>query len=256
MRRFAGHSVLITGAGSGIGASTARRLAAEGAAVLVTDVDVQRARHVAAAVEEAGGTAAAQRCDVTDQRDAEAAVARAVELFGRLDVLVNNAFACHPDAARFEDTDDNEWFEDFDVTVHGAYRCTKAAMPSLAAADGRGAVVNIGSVNGIQDFGAHSYSAAKAALGSLTRTLAVQSAARGVRVNMVAPGTVDTPAWADRAEALREAAGRYPLGRVGRPEDIAAAVAYLASADAAWVTGVTLPVDGGILVHNPGFRPT
>ncbi|MGW1196277.1 SDR family NAD(P)-dependent oxidoreductase [Streptomyces sp. NPDC002536] len=254
MRRFDGWTVLITGAGRGIGAATARRLAAEGARVLVSDLDGERAEKAAAGIRETGLTAEAAPCDVGDRAAVEAAVAVAVERFGGLDVLVNNAFACHPDPALVEDETDEAWQRDLDITLNGAFRCIRAAMPHLAAAGGRGAVVNVGSVNGEQDFGNHAYSAAKAGLASLTRTLAGQCAARGVRVNLVAPGTVDTPNWTGREAALARAAPVYPLGRVGRPEDIAAAVAFLASQDAAWITGVTLPVDGGILIGNVGLR--
>jgi NAD(P)-dependent dehydrogenase (short-subunit alcohol dehydrogenase family) len=184
----------------------------------------------------------------------EAAVAYAAESFGGLDVLVNNACACHPDEPRFEDQPDDTWYEDIEVTLTGAMRCARAALPHLAAADGRGSVVNIGSVNGIIDFGNHAYSAAKAGLASLTRTLAAHAAPRGVRVNLVAPGTIRTPAWAGRDDQLNRLAPIYPLGRVGEPEDIAAAVAFLASPDAAWITGITLPVDGGILSTSAVVR--
>ncbi|GAA2715178.1 MULTISPECIES: SDR family oxidoreductase [Streptomyces] len=256
MERFEGYAVLITGAGRGIGAATARRLAAEGADVLLTDADGERAAKAAAALRADGlrAEAAPAACDVSDDAAVRAAVAYAVERFGRLDVLVNNALSCHPDPARVEDYPDEAWSRDLDVTLTGAFRCVRAAMPHLAAAGGRGAVVNVGSVNGEQDFGNHAYSAAKAGLASLTRTLAGQCAPRGVRVNLVAPGTVATPNWDGREAALERAAAHYPLGRVGRAEDVAAAVAFLASADAAWVTGVTLPVDGGILVGNVGLR--
>ncbi|MEU4210229.1 SDR family oxidoreductase [Streptomyces sp. NPDC026206] len=253
--RFEGCAVLITGAGRGIGAATARRLASEGARVLVTDLDGERAAGAAAALRADGLAAESLACDVADRAAAEAAVAYAADRFGRLDVLVNNAFSCHPDPPLVEDLPDEEWSRDLDITLTGAMRCVRAAMPHLAAApDGRGAIVNIGSVNAEQDFGNHAYSAAKAALAGLTRTLAGQCAPRGVRVNLVAPGTVRTPNWEGREAALERAAAHYPLGRVGRPEDIAAAVAFLASADAAWITGVTLPVDGGILVGNVGLR--
>lgn len=115
-------------------------------------------------------------------------------------------------------------------------------------------ILNVGSVNGERDFGNHAYSAAKAGLASFTRTLAGHAAARGVRVNLVAPGTVRTDAWEGRDGALGRASAHYPLGRVGEPDDIAAAIAFLASRDAAWITGVTLPVDGGLLISNLGMR--
>ncbi|WP_404194517.1 SDR family NAD(P)-dependent oxidoreductase [Streptomyces tauricus] len=250
MKRFDGYGVLITGAGQGIGEVTARRFAAEGAGVLVTDRDATRAERVADAIEAAGGTAVPYECDVADPAAVDAAVTTAVDSFGRLDVLVNNAYACHPDPASFEEHEDGPWYEDFEITLHGAYRCIRAALPHLVAAGGRGAVVNIGSVNAEQHFGSHAYSAAKAALASLTRTVAVESAPRGVRVNLVEPGTIRTNAWDGRGENLERATAHYPLGRVGEPTDIASAVAFLASADASWITGVTLPVDGGLLVSN------
>ncbi|HET6356766.1 SDR family NAD(P)-dependent oxidoreductase [Streptomyces sp.] len=248
MRRFEGYGVLITGAARGIGEATARRLAAEGARVLVTDVDAERAATTA------GGIAGAESCgcDVGDRTAVEAAVAYAVERFGTLDVLVNNAFSCGEDAPLFEDEPDDVWLRDLDITLTGAFRCARAALPHLAAS-GRGAIVNIGSVNAEQDFGNHAYSAAKAGLASLTRTLAGDAAPRGVRVNQVNPGTIRTPAWSGREAQLDALSRVYPLGRVGEPDDIAAAVAFLASRDAGWITGTTLRVDGGLLAVNTGF---
>ncbi|MCG8969274.1 MULTISPECIES: SDR family NAD(P)-dependent oxidoreductase [Streptomyces] len=252
-KRFEGHGILVTGAARGIGAATAARLAEEGAGVLVTDVDRPAAEKTAAALRERGLTAEAFDCDVADRASVEAAVARAVDAFGSLDVLVNNAYACTPDAPLFEDEPDEVWARDLDITLTGAYRCCRAALPHLAAS-GRGAIVSIGSVNGLQDFGNHAYSAAKAGLASLTRTLAGHAAARGVRVNLVAPGTVRTTAWEGRDDELAAVRGLYPLGRVGEPGDIAAAVAFLASRDASWITGTTLAVDGGLTAVNTGFR--
>ncbi|MER5893288.1 SDR family NAD(P)-dependent oxidoreductase [Streptomyces sp. NPDC001876] len=251
--RFDGHAALLTGAGRGIGAATAHRLAAEGAAVLVTDLDGGRAAHTAKEIRERGGTAESLACDVGDRAAVEAAVAHAVAAFGRLDVLVNNAYANHEDAPLFEDEADESWDHTLDVTLTGPYRCSRAALPHLVAS-GRGAIVNIGSVNGEQDFGGHAYSAAKAGLASLTRTLAGHAGPRGVRVNLIAPGTIRTEAWAGRDAELERASALYPLGRLGAPDDIASAVAFLASRDASWITGTTLRVDGGLLGVNTGFR--
>ncbi|RST18839.1 SDR family oxidoreductase [Streptomyces sp. WAC05374] len=247
--RFDGYGAVVTGAARGIGEATARRLGSEGARVLVVDIDEGLAHEVAATIPEA----AAYGCDVGDPAAVGAAVAYAAETFGRLDVLVNNAFARTPDAARFEDETDEVWQRSLDVTLVGALRCARAALPHLAAS-GRGAIVNIGSVNAEQAFGGHAYSAAKAGLTSLTRTLAAEAAPRGVRVNQVNPGTIRTRAWEGRERELEALADRvYPLGRVGEPEDIAAAVAFLASPDASWVTGTTLRVDGGLMAVNTGF---
>lgn len=251
--RLHGYAALLTGAGRGIGAATARRLAAEGAAVLVTDLDAARAEDTATAIREAGGTAESLACDVGDRAAVEAAVDRAVAAFGRLDVLVNNAYAHDDDVPLFEDEADEPWDRTLDITLTGPYRCSRAALPHLVAS-GRGAIVNIGSVNGEQDFGGHAYSAAKAGLASLTRTLAGHAGPRGVRVNLIAPGTIRTDAWAGRDAELERASALYPLGRVGEPDDIASAVVFLASRDAAWITGTTLRVDGGILAVNTGFR--
>ncbi|MET9685794.1 SDR family NAD(P)-dependent oxidoreductase [Streptomyces coeruleorubidus] len=252
-RRFEGYGVLITGGARGVGAATARRFAREGARVLVADQDPAQAERTARALRDEGLTAEGRACDVADLGAVEAAVAHAADTFGSLDVLVNSAAHCSPDAPRFEDEPDESWARDLDVTLTGAYRCCRAALPHLAAS-GRGAVVSIGSVNALQDFGNHAYSAAKAGLVSLTRTLAGHAAARGVRVNLVIPGTVRTTAWEGRDEDLEAVRRLYPLGRVGEPEDIAAAVAFLASPDAAWITGTTLVVDGGLTAVNTGFH--
>ncbi|MDV9188224.1 SDR family oxidoreductase [Streptomyces sp. SR27] len=250
-RRFDGYGVLVTGAARGIGAATARRLAAEGARVLVTDIDEEAAGKTA---EDISG-AESLRCDVSDQASVDAAVAYALRVFGRLDVLVNNALGpVAPDRDLFEDEPDGIWSVQHDVTFMGAVRCSRAALPHLAAAGGRGAIVMIGSVNAEADFGGHAYSASKAALASLTRTLAGDAAPRGVRVNQINPGTIATTAWQGREPQLAALADRvYPLSRVGTPEDVAAAVAFLASKDASWITGTTLRVDGGLLAVNTHF---
>lgn len=238
-RRFAGKTALITGAGSGIGAATARRLAAEGARVLVTDIDEESAREVASTLPDA----TAHRLDITDRAETD----RLIGALPTLHVLVNNAFV------PFVDDPDENWRGQLDGTLLGAVHCSMAALPHLVAT--AGAIVTIGSVNAEASFGDHAYSAAKAALGSFTRTLAAEAAPKGVRVNQINPGTIATPSWSGREEDLAALAARaYPLGRVGTPDDIAAAVAFLASPDAAWITGTTLRVDGGLMAVNTHFR--
>lgn len=254
-QRFEGHGVLVTGAARGIGAAAARRLAEEGARVLLTDRDGAVVERTAAGLREQGLDAHAAECDVADRSAIEAVVAHAVDTFGSLDVLVNCAARCTPETPLFEDDSDDEWARDLDITLGGPYRCSRAALPHLTAS-GRGAIVTIGSVNGLQDFGNHAYSAAKAGLASLTRTLAGYAASRGVRVNLVVPGTVRTSAWEGREDELAEMRRLYPLGRIGEPSDIAASVAFLASRDAAWITGTTLVVDGGLTAVNTGFHAT
>ncbi|WP_234538047.1 SDR family NAD(P)-dependent oxidoreductase [Streptomyces shenzhenensis] len=253
LSRFDGYGVLVTGGARGIGAAVARRLAEEGARVLAADRDAAEAERTAAALRERGLSVEAFACDVADRGSVEAAVDRAVVACGGLDVLVNCAAHCTPDAPLFEDQPDDAWALDLDITLTGVQRCCRAALPHLAAS-GRGAIVSIGSVNAQADFGNHAYSAAKAGLGSLTRTLAGHAAERGVRVNLVEPGTVRTSAWAGREDELDALRPLYPLGRVGEPEDIAAAVAFLASRDAAWITGTALRVDGGLTAVHSGFH--
>lgn len=252
--RFDTYGVMVTGGARGIGEATARRFAAEGAAVLIADLDGEAAARTAEAIRADGGRAEFIACDVADAGLVDDAVAYAVDVFGTLDVLVNNAYSCSNHHDEFTGESDEEWLRDLDITLTGAMRCSRAALPHLTIApDRRGAIVNIGSVNGLSYFGNHAYSAAKAGLISLTRTLAVQAAPTGVRVNLVAPGTIRTPAWAGREAVLDAVASAYPLGRVGEPTDIAAAVTFLASRDAAWITGVTLPVEGGILSSSTRF---
>ncbi|MDT7799973.1 MAG: hypothetical protein QOI78_3406 [Actinomycetota bacterium] len=254
MGRFDTYSVVVTGGARGIGESTARRFADEGAAVLIADINEPAAQVTAASIRDKGGRAEAYGCDVADRASVDAAIAHAAASFGGLDVLVNNAYSCSDHQDDFTDESDDDWQLDLDICLVGSMRCSRAAMPYLAAAPGRrGAIVNIGSVNGLSSFGNHAYSAAKAGLVSLTRTMAVQVASSGVRVNLVAPGTIRTPGWDGREDQLARLATVYPLGRVGEPSDIAAAVTFLASTDAAWITGITLPVEGGILPSNAAF---
>jgi len=244
MQRFAGKVALVTAGAQGIGAAVARRIAAEGGSVVVTDLQEDKIGELA----EELGNALAVRMDVTSRDDVDAAIAATVERFGRLDVLVNNAGGCIVSSVP-EDTTDEDWHRQLDLTLVGAARCIQASLPHLVKAKGN--VVTISSVNGIAAFGNIEYAAAKAGQIALTQNFAARYGSLGVRFNVVAPGTIRTPNWDSQPDTLTEFAKMYPLGRVGEPEDIAAAVAFLASADAAWITGHTLPVEGGVLT-GPG----
>ncbi|WP_166355384.1 SDR family NAD(P)-dependent oxidoreductase [Phytoactinopolyspora limicola] len=252
MQRFRDRVVFVTGGARGIGRAIARRLIEEGAHVVIADVDGAVAEETAGAL---GDTAAAVSCDVRDVESVNAAIATTMDRFGRLDTLVNNVGI--NGGPPFEELTDADWDEQVDPTLYGAVRCIKAALPALVAAPHGGAVVSVGSVNGLAAFGSIPYSAAKAGLVNLTQNLAIRYGPQGVRFNLVAPGTVRTRAWEGW---LRDSPGLqarldqlYPLGRIGEPADIAAAVAYLASDDASWVTGTVLRVDGGLLAGVPGF---
>ena len=244
MQRFTGRVAFVTGAGHGIGRATCLRLAAEGGTVVAADIDTSAADETARLVAEAGGTALALRCDILDRSSVDAAVETATSRFGRLDALVNAAGGALEEAWSGR-SGDELWARQLDFNLTGVVRCVQAALPHLAASAGN--VVSVGSVNGLAAFGGESYSAAKAGLTSLTQNLAVTHGPAGVRVNLVAPGTVRTRVWDGKDDALARLTGLYPLGRVGEPADIAAAIAFLASDDAAWITGIVLPVEGGVL---------
>jgi meso-butanediol dehydrogenase / (S,S)-butanediol dehydrogenase / diacetyl reductase len=246
MQRFEGRVALVTAGAQGIGAAVARRIADEGGAVVVTDLQEEKVGQVA---EEIGARALGLRMDVTSREDVDAAVAAAVERFGQLDVVVNNAGGCIVTTVP-EDATAEDFHRQLDLTLVGASRCIQAALPHLVKT--RGNVVTISSVNGLAAFGNIEYAAAKAGQIALSVNYAARYGGLGVRFNVVAPGTIRTPNWDNQPDTLERFATVYPLGRVGEPEDIAAAVAFLASDDASWITGHTLPVEGGILT-GPGL---
>ena len=245
--RFADRVIYVTGGGHGIGRAVARRLASEGGSLVVSDRDADAAEAVAREIVATGGTAVATSCDITDASSVDGSFARMGERFGRLDVLVNTAGGDWIEPAAFEDITDELWTKKLDLNLSGIFRCIRAALPRLIAAGPGSSVVSIGSVNGTIALSGYPYSAAKAGLEMLTKTLAAKYSPKGVRFNLITPGTIRTRVWDGREDRLVSLAGMYPLGRVGEPDDIAAAVAFLASADAAWITGITLPVDGGLL---------
>jgi NAD(P)-dependent dehydrogenase (short-subunit alcohol dehydrogenase family) len=245
--RFRDRVVLVTGGTRGVGRATAEAFRSEGARVALAARDAARGHAAAAAL----GDALFIPTDVRRRADCERAVSASLGRFGRLDVLVNNAGVIYRNRTIDQLTED-EWDETFDVNVKGAFLMSRAALPALRAA--KGTIVNVSSYTGLVGFaGSAAYAASKAALVNLTRSLALDHAAEGMRVNAVCPGSVDTDmihaAWnalPDPAAAARAWAAKHPLGRIARPEEIAAAILFLASDDARFVTGVALPVDGGI----------
>lgn len=249
--RFQGRVAVITGGGSGLGRVLAHRFAAEGAAVIVADVVGARATAVADEISEAGGRSLAHTTDVTDASDVEAMVETAREAFGPVQILVNNA--ARATDADFLDLSEETWEEDVAITLKGPFLCSQAVLADMME-NRSGVILNIASVNALTYFGNEAYSAAKAGILSLTRSLAVRYGPFGVRVNAIAPGTLKTPAWEQRRqkdpEVLERVSRWYPLGRVGEPEDVAGAALFLASDEAAWISGAVLPVDGGLTAGN------
>lgn len=244
--RFDQRAIYVTGAGHGIGRAIALRLAAEKGAVAVSDIDAAAAAQVASEIVASGGSAFATTCDVTSRDAVEVSIADAVGRLGKLDVLVNTAGGDW-DEPVLEQIPDELWDRKLDVNLTGVFRCIRAALPSLIAAGPGSNVVTIGSINGNWAFGGYAYSAAKAGLEILTKNLAARYGSQGVRFNLISPGTIRTRNWTVRDDDGGKRARKYPLGRIGEPEDIAAAVAFLASDDASWITGINLPVEGGIM---------
>ena len=250
MDRLTGRVALVTGAASGIGAATARRLASEGAAVLVTDVQDEAGAGVVSEITQAGGRGAYRHLDVVSEPEWEAALDAAVELFGGLDILVNNAGVA--DHGGIEDVSLEEWNATIGIDQTGVFLGMKTAAKALTASE-HGSVINISSIYGtIGGFG-HSpaYHAAKGAVRTLTKNVALHWADRGIRVNSVHPGFIDTAILgaAKGTPAEQAIVDRTPMGRLGQPAEVAAGVAYLASDDASFVTGLELYIDGGYLAR-------
>ena len=248
MPDFSGKTVIITGAGTGIGAATAARFARDGANVVLAG---RRADKLEAAADGlAGARVLIQATDVSDRAACEALVAAAVARFGGVDVLVNNAGAAA--FGPFLGTDEAEWRGVMETNVAGTIYCTRAAMPHLMARGGN--IVNVSSVSGLGgDWGLSYYNASKGAVSNLTRALALEFGGQGVRVNAVCPSLTLTDMSAglsSNQEMMAKFRDRIPLGRAAEPAEVADVIAFLASHDARFVNGVNLPVDGGVTASN------
>jgi NAD(P)-dependent dehydrogenase (short-subunit alcohol dehydrogenase family) len=239
--------VLVTGAAAGIGLATARLFAAEGAKVVLTDRDAPGVEAAAAAI---GPDAVAVSGDVSRAADAQRMVQTALDRFGRLDVLVNNAGFGR--LGTVETTEESDWDSVIDVNLKSVFLCSKYAIPALRRAGG-GAIINLAStisVVGIPNRAA--YVAAKGGVAALTRAMAIDHAAEGIRVNSIAPGVINSSYYdkmkqevADPEAFVRGLNARSPLNRMGTPEEIAGAIVWLASAEASFATGSMLTIDGG-----------
>ncbi len=243
---------LVTGAGSGIGEAIARRFAEEGAKVSCVGRTASKVERVAAEISKSGGRAIALVADQTDAAAVKSSVSRTVETLGGLDVLVNNAGIFR--SGSLSETSVEDFEAVWRANLLGPLAYCREALRHLVPR--RGAVINVSSTLGVKPVpGCAAYCISKAALQMLTQVLALEVGASGVRVNALCPGVVDTPIHRERVDdpqALRtfldEMATAHPLGRVGKPDDVAEAAVFLASEAASWTTGVILPVDGGILL--------
>ena len=255
---------MVTGGASGIGAATVRRLAAEGAAVLIADIQDEAGERLAV---ELGERAAFRHCNVADEQAVAGAVAEVVDRWGRLDCLHNNAGFVGV-SGPIAETSDEEWHQTLDVLLTSVFYGIKHAAPVMTG-QGSGSIVNTASVCGLEaGIGTHAYTVAKHGVVGLTRSAALELAEHGVRVNAVCPGyiatglaagrsvsDVDAEEMSRRLDRAREATGgSQPIPRMGEPDDIAAAVTWLLSDDSVWVTGTAQVVDGGLITGKPWRR--
>ena len=246
---FRGQVALITGAASGMGAVTAQAFAEAGACVMLIDRNEEKLNAVTGALVAAGAKAISLAGDVADERFAEAAMQQAVAEFGRLDMAYNNAGILGPMCPMSEET--GEGYDQVQaVNLKGVWTFMKHELLQMQK-QGSGAIVNCSSLGGLVGLpGRAAYHASKHGVIGLTKCAAMDNAAHGIRVNAVCPGCIDTPmADAIDPEGMKEFLKDQPIGRMGRPEEIAAAVLWLCSPGASFILGVALPVDGGFVVH-------
>jgi meso-butanediol dehydrogenase / (S,S)-butanediol dehydrogenase / diacetyl reductase len=265
--RFDGKVGIVTGAGSGIGRATAIGFAARGGTIVVADINGDNADNVVQEIESAGGKALAMTIDVTKAAEIDQMIAETKKRLGRIDFLHNNAFGMPASAAtstqaagRLADLDDDVWSYTIEVGLTAVWRTMKKVLPIMRA-QGGGAIVNTASISGQRaDYGIAAYNAAKAGVINLTRVGAIEYAPDGIRVNCVCPGAIHTPllqpaldmtGFGDRFKEV------IPIGRLGKPEEIANAVLFLASDLASFVTGAALVADGGQTAKtgSPSFMP-
>ncbi|MDP6779787.1 MAG: SDR family oxidoreductase [Candidatus Latescibacteria bacterium] len=245
---------VITGGSRGIGRASALAFAAEGCKVAICSRRQELLDVATEAVCATGAEVFALSADASSAEDVERFVTGAVEAFGGVDILVNNAYTCQGD--KVLDIEPELWHQNINGCLTSTFLCSRAALPQMIHRGG-GAIVNVSSVNALMSFGESAYSAAKGGQLALTRTMAADYGPDGIRVNAICAGTVETDVWAEPLQKDPDILNRlgrlYPVGRVAQPEEVARVVVFLASEAASFVTGATITVDGGLLAGNPAF---
>jgi 3-oxoacyl-[acyl-carrier protein] reductase len=253
-----GQVAVVTGSGSGIGEAIAETFAAHGASVVVVDQQEDLARSVVQAIEKRGGEAVSCAVDITQRESAETLKTLALDRFGKVDLLVNNVGNFMPGAGPFLDSSEEDWEGLYDINLKHIFRVTKALAPQMVER-GSGSIINISTVETLRGIPGNAiYSAFKTGITAFTRSFALEVAPHGVRVNAIAPETTES----SQVPVSKWVPDRYqdkiplmiPLGRFGRPDDHAGAALFLASSLSAWVTGITIPVDGGALSAAGFYR--
>jgi NAD(P)-dependent dehydrogenase (short-subunit alcohol dehydrogenase family) len=256
--RLEGKVAIVTGAGRGIGWGCAKRFAAEGAAVVAADVYDEGGVEVAAEIESEGGKAVFAHCDISDSVQAAALVQTAVDTYGGLDVSLNCAGIIPIDGSDVLETEEAEWDRVIGVNLKGTFLICQAAAREMTK-KGTGSIINIASVTALMAIGNQAaYVASKAGVNGLTKSMAIGLAHRGVRVNAIGPGSIETDMMAvilTDEEATARVMARTPLNRMGQPEDIAGTALFLASDDSSYITGQTIYVEGGRLALNHTMPP-
>ena len=251
-----GKTVVITGSGRGIGREMAIRIAAEGASVALLEINRENLEEVRSTIAAAGGDVRAYEIDLGSESQIIETILKVEKDFGKIDCLINNAMV--HEAEDLLNTTLEVWNKSIQITLTAAFLCIRQVLPAMIKRK-NGSIINIGTVNAKAMIGSDSYSAAKAGVHALTRTVAVRYGVDGIRCNTIVPGTIATAAWQERVDrnpnVFEDLKPWYPLGRVGTPKDIADAAIFLISEDSQWISGSELVVDGGLLAgYAPMFR--